>query len=191
MKNRAVVGGLATLVVVALVVAGMFAIGSPATARKYKADQERRNRITQLHYVLSSQVRAEGSLPASLEAIDSEILRRAGYTADVRKDPQTGENFEYRRTGDRTYEVCADFETSSDDRRAGEYRPYPGDVEHNEGRNCYDRTVTNQDVVTAPDFRESGELPLRELPAEDRRTRSQQESPPDGSASPAAAVEDY
>jgi hypothetical protein len=190
-KNRAVVGGLATLVVVALVVAGMFAIGSPATARKYKADQERRNRITQLHYVLSSQVRADGSLPASLDDIDPEIFRRAGYTSDVRKDPETGENFGYRRTAERRYEVCAEFETSSDDRQAGEYRPYPGDVEHESGRNCYDRTITNQDVETAPDFGEGESFPVRELPVEGRPTRPQQAPPSDGPASPAGGVEDY
>jgi hypothetical protein len=190
-KNRALVGGLATLIVVGLVVAGMFAIGSPATARKYKADQERRNRITQLHYVLSSQVRSQGSLPATLDDIDPEIFRRAGYTSDVRKDPETGENFEYRRTADRRYEVCADFRTSSDDRRAGEFRPYPGEVEHEDGRNCFDRNVTNQDVETAPDFGEGEPFPVRELPGEERPARPQPVAPSDGSVSPAGAVKDY
>lgn len=152
MKNRAVVGAVATVAVVALVIAGLFAIGSPATARKFKADQERRNRLSQIHYVLAGHVREEGSLPRSLEEVDEEVLRQSGYGFDTRKDPATGEFFEYRRLGDRRYEVCADFETSSDDNRSQEFGPYPGDLEHEAGRTCFDRRITNQDVDSAPGF---------------------------------------
>jgi hypothetical protein len=152
-KNRTVVGAVATVAVVALVIAGLFAIGSPSTARKFKADQERRNRLGQIHYVLAGQVREEGSLPESLDEIDDEVLRQGGYGFDVRKDPATGELFEYRRLADRRYEVCADFETSSEDGRAQEFGPYPGDLEeHEAGRTCFDRRITNQDVDSAPGF---------------------------------------
>jgi hypothetical protein len=152
-KNRAVVGAVATVAVVALVIAGLFAVGSPATARKFKADQERRNRLSQVHYVLAGHVREEGALPRSLEEVDDEVLRQAGYGFDMRKDPATGELFEYRRLGDRRYEVCADFETSSKDARAQEFGPYPGDLEeHEAGRTCFDRRITNQDVDSAPGF---------------------------------------
>ncbi len=165
MRNRAVVGALATLVVVGLVVAGLFAVGSPATARKFKADQERRNRLSQLHYVLASHVRTEGSLPGSLEDVDEDVLQRAGYGFDARKDPESGEFFEYRRASDRRYEVCANFHLSSDDRRAEDYGPYPGDVTHEPGRNCYNRTVTTQDVESAPEFYEGAPFPKREPPS--------------------------
>ncbi len=191
MKNRAVVGGLAALVVVGLVVAGLFAIGSPATARKYKADQERRNRVSQLHYILSSHVRSQGSLPPSLDDVDPEAFVRSGYSSDLRKDPETGEYFDYRRTADRRYEICADFLTSSKDRRAEEYGSYPGDIEHKAGRNCYQRTISEQDVDAAPDFQDGAPFPVRELPAEEKPARPQPVTPSDGSASPAAAVEDY
>ena len=152
MRNRAVIGGVATAVVVALVVAGLFAIGSPATARKFKADQERRNRLGQIHYVLSGTVRDEGSLPRSLEEIEDEVLVQVGYGGDVRRDPETGEFFEYRRESDREYEICATFETSSEDRRGQEFGPYPGDLNHDIGRTCFEREVTDQDVESAPAF---------------------------------------
>ena len=150
--NRKVIGAVATVAVVALVIAGLFAIGSPATARKFKADQERRNRLSQIHYVLAGHVREEGSLPGSLEDIDEEVLRQAGYGFDARRDPETGEPFEYRKLSDRRYEVCADFETSSQDARANEFGPYPGDLEHEAARTCFDRRITDQDVESAPGF---------------------------------------
>lgn len=159
MKNRAVVGAVATVAVVALVIAGLFAVGSPATARKFKADQERRNRLSQIQYVLAGHVREEGSLPRSLKEVDDEVLRQSGYGFDARKDPATGEFFEYRRLGDRRYEVCANFETSSKDNRGQEYGGFPGDLEHEAGRTCFERRITDQDIQSAPGFDVEG-LPL-------------------------------
>jgi len=151
-KNRAVIGAVATVAVVALVIAGLFAVGSPATARKFKADQERRNRLSQIHFVLAGHVREVGSLPRSLAEVDDEVLRQSGSGFDTRKDPATGEFFEFRRLTERRYEVCADFETSSDDDRSQEFGPYPGDLEHQAGRTCFERRITDQDVDSAPGF---------------------------------------
>lgn len=152
MKNRALVGTLATVFVVGMVVAGLFAIGSPSTAREYRADQERRNRLSQLDYVLATHVRSEGSLPEQLEQMDEQALRNAGYGFDARRDPETGDFFEYRRVSERRYEICATFHHASDDRRAQQYGAYPGDISHRPGRNCYTRTITDRDLETAPDF---------------------------------------
>lgn len=152
MKNRALVGTLATFLVVALVVAGLLAIGSPATARKYKADQERRNRLTQLPFVLATHVRDQGSLPEDLGEMNEGTLRDAGFGFDARRDPESGDFFEYSKLEDRRYEVCATFHTSSDDRRAQEFGYFGGDVSHSEGRNCYERRITDGDVETAPFF---------------------------------------
>jgi hypothetical protein len=151
-KNRKVIGALATAVVVALVVAGLFAIGSPATARKYKADQERRIRMEQIHYVLSAHVREEGALPRSLEEIDEQSLMHAGYGGDVRRDPESGEFFDYTRESDREYEICADFETDSDDRRSQDFGGFPGGFDHEAERTCFEREITDQDVESSPDF---------------------------------------
>ena len=168
MNNRKVIGALATAVVVALVVAGLFAIGSPATARKYKADQERRIRLDQIHYVLSTHVREEGSLPRSLEEIDEQSLMHAGYGGDVRKDPESGEFFDYTRRSDREYEICAAFETDSDDRRSQDFGGYPGGFDHDAERTCFEREITDQDVESAPGFgideRFPGPVPPKPVP---------------------------
>ena len=181
MRNRRLVGGLATAVVVALVVAGLFAVGSPATARKARIDQERRNRITQLHFLLASHVREEGSLPSGLGDVDEEVLRQQGYSVDVRRDPESDEFFEYRRLSGREYEVCAEFLLSSDDDRVSEFRPFPGDVSHEPGRNCYERTVTDDEVDSAPGARREPEV-VKPVPAGD--SPSPAASTPSPSASP-------
>lgn len=184
MKNRALVGAVATVFVVGIVVAGLAAIGSPSTAREYRADQERRNRLSQLDYVLASHVKTEGSLPERLEQIDEEALRQAGYGFDARRDPESGDYFEYRRVDDRRYEVCAVFHHASDDRRAQDYGAYPGDISHRPGRNCYNRTITDRDVENAPDFGR----PFPVLPEEPDRRAPVPEDPVEPEDSAAAAV---
>ncbi len=182
MKNRALIGALATALVVGLVVAGLLAVGSPGTARKLKADQERRSRLTQIHYVLSAHVRQEESLPASLESIDDEVLRQSGYGYDPRNDPDTGELFEYRRLSNREYEICATFHSASDDPRAQEFGAYPGDVSHKAGRNCFDREITEQDLESAfiPGLQEGFPrpgFPPRLVPSETTRPTTEPSSP--------------
>lgn len=189
MKNRALIGALATALVTGLVVAGLLAIGSPATARKFKADQERRSRLTQIHYVLSGHVRQEGSLPASLEGIDDEVLRQSGYGYDPREDPDTGEPFEYRKLSNREYEICATFHSASDDRRAQEFGAYPGDVSHKAGRNCFNREITDTDVESAivPGFPEGiprPGIPPKLVPSETTRPAAEPAPSPTASSEP-------
>lgn len=182
MTNRKLVGGLAAAVVVGLVVAGLFAVGSPATARKARIDQERRNRITQLHYLLASHVREEGSLPPNLASIHEEVLRQQGFSQDMREDPETGGFFEYRRISEREYEVCADFLLSSDEEQAREFGPFPGDVSHEAGRNCYDRTVTDDEVDGAPGIRPPRPEVVRPLPGNLPPSPSETATPSDGAS---------
>lgn len=194
MKNRAMVGALATVLVVGLVVAGLVAVGSPGTARKFKADQERRNRISQLHFVLSAQVREEGTLPESLDAIEDEVVRQIGYGSDPREDPETGELFEYRKISDRSYEVCATFHASSNDARAREFGSYPGDRTHSSGRNCFERQVTDQDIESAfPVFQGEfpGVAPPKLVPSETPRPTTEPAlgDPSTRSSSPEAPLE--
>lgn len=159
MKNRTVVGVLAIVMVAGLVIAGLVAIGSPTTARNLRADQERRDRLGQLHMVLASHVRIDNALPGSLDEVSDEALRQSFVGFDPRRDPESDDYFEYRTEGDRRYEVCAEFLTSSEDRRAREFGRFPGDVSHEPGRNCYEREITDFDVESAPVFGPGFEFP--------------------------------
>jgi hypothetical protein len=63
---------------------------------------------------------------------------------------QTGENYEYRKTGNLTYELCATFnkESDSNNRMNESYAPYPPkglpqieDWSHPAGRYCFTRSI--------------------------------------------------
>lgn len=157
MKNkRSLVVGAAIAAVAGLVIAGLFAVGSPATARKFKADQRRIEQLSELHRMLVNHFVDEGELPATLEALNPTLFEGYGLSIDPRRDPETGELFEFSKLADRQYEVCARFHTSSGDPRNPNqafrgYRPPAeavllGYLEHRPGRNCFKRMLTNSDI---------------------------------------------
>jgi hypothetical protein len=155
-SSRTLIAVAASVAVAALVIAGLFAVGSPATARKFKVDQRRVEHLVELHRVLLQHFVDQGELPGSLRALNGSVFEFYGGV-DPQFDPETGRVFEYRRLSDRQYEVCARFHTLSDDPRSPnpvfrEYRP-PDDVVligsylgHKPGRNCFHRTVTNSQL---------------------------------------------
>lgn len=135
MNNPKLVGIVATALVVAVVVAGLFAVGSPSTAREARADEQRRMHLMELHHELSRHMAEEGSLPDSLEELNR-FSEFGPAPFDPRRDPETGELYEYTKLSDSEYEVCAVFNTSDQDRR--DYGPFP-QLQHDPGRNCYER----------------------------------------------------
>lgn len=156
-NNRTLIGVVASLVVAGLVIAGLFAVGSPATARRFKADHRRVERLEQLHQVLLQHFVDQGELPDTLRDLNRSVIEGYGGGVDPRFDPETGKIFEYRKLSDRQYEVCANFNTSSDDPRnpnqsVSGYRPVPpeaflgGYPEYKPGRNCFKRTLTNSEI---------------------------------------------
>jgi hypothetical protein len=155
--NRTLVGVVAAVLVAGLVIAGLFAIGSPATARKFKADQRRVERLQDLHRSLLNHFGDEGELPESLADLEPAFWENYGMPNDPRRDPMTGELFEYRLSSGRQYEVCAVFETASNDPRnpTQRYREIPRPLEpdgfegfysYERGRNCFDRMITIAEI---------------------------------------------
>lgn len=166
MSNRKVVGVIASLAVLGLVVAGLFAAGSPADARRLKADAERTRRLVELHSNLASQVAETGSLPNGLKDLLGSGFEGFGQGFDPRKEPDTGRFFEYTKLGDRKYEVCARFLTSSNDPRRDEFNQYgPGaGLDYQPGRNCFTRTITKRQIDDAGGFRGSSGVPAPPVP---------------------------
>lgn len=160
MNNSKLVGIIATVLVAALVVAGLFAVGSPGTARQLRADEQRRQDLMELHFELAQYVFDEGSLPDSLE--DLNLFNRYAGSFDPRRDPETGEFYEYTKLSDSEYEVCAVFNTSIDE--AQRYPGYP-EIEHDAGRNCYERDAA-EEQLQGDFFPPRGEFPIRPEAAE-------------------------
>ena len=138
---------LVILAVIAVIVTGFFVIGSPSQERARKLDQQRVNDLQQIqsamdqYYNLSNRYQ----LPASLVAMQQE---RNVYLASV-VDPKTAQPYEYRTTGDMSYQLCATFEMDAQNDPQNPYAPkaYPAAPigpnfwSHTVGRNCYDLTV--------------------------------------------------
>jgi hypothetical protein len=143
-----------TIALVALFVIGsFFLVGSPARQRVLRFDSMRSQHIQTIKYSVDSYYVQTGRLPGSL----TELNDAPYYLGTSVTDPETGELYEYRATGEREYQVCATFGMSSDDTRFGTKTTVPAEpnifaYEHEAGRQCFEliapeRTLENTDVI--------------------------------------------
>lgn len=136
--QKQLVVGVSALVLV-LVVAGIFIIGSPQKERLRRLDDRR---VSDLQFLQSEIVafwQAKGRLPAELNELRDDIR---GVVPPV--DPVTGEPYEYRALGNVSFELCATFATGSEQgsvakRLATPYRSVNWD--HDAGRSCFTRDI--------------------------------------------------
>jgi hypothetical protein len=139
-SGRTLLGAVSVTGVILLVVAGIWVAGSPASARKERADELRLGRLSELHYQLESHVANHGSLPESLRELEGEFTS----LYDPRKDPVTGRAFEYRKLEERRYQVCAVFAAASDEDEPA-YTDFNLSSTHGAGRDCFTRQVRPPD----------------------------------------------
>jgi hypothetical protein len=137
---RGVVGASALAVL-----AGFFIVGSPFAERERQFDDRRVSDLSSIQWGIVNEWQAKEVVPSSLEELRDPI---SGFVIPL--DPETGESYEYRRTGDRSFELCATFNLPSDDQEMREKPvpayPYPSDGlqenwSHGEGRTCFPRTI--------------------------------------------------
>ncbi len=140
------VGWIAVGVVIAAVVVGFIASGSPFRVRLEKQDEQR---VTDLQTIQNQIVyvywQSKGHLPQTLEDLEDPIN---GFVPPI--DPQTKLPYEYIRKGELSFVLCATFVTQNSSggssptvRQA--YPMYLGDMNsnwaHDAGRVCFDRTI--------------------------------------------------
>ncbi len=115
---------LAIAAVVIAIAVGFWLLGSPAKRRQIRTDQQRLNDLKAIAMELRS-LSASG-LPAAL----SDDVRR--------KDPISGQPYEYRRIDKTHYELCATFTTdSSEDRLQPVASGKDHRWQHPSGQHCY------------------------------------------------------
>ena len=125
------------VVVVAAVIGGIILLDSPAQERLRRLDERRVDDLRELAYAVDIYWTREGSLPASL----AELSEQERIARDL-ADPATGQPYEYRVLGDRTFELCAVFarDTGTDGRDI----PDRSFWLHGPGRQCFE--VEAQDI---------------------------------------------
>lgn len=139
--------------VILSIIGGFFIVGTPGMQRARRLDEQRVSDLSGLQgQVIDYWVRKE-QLPDRLDALYEPAQ---GYT--LPRDPDTGASYEYRKTEELSFEVCAEF--TSEHAGQGEYgyapkyypepRPYayaPGEQigpaywNHGIGRACFLRTI--------------------------------------------------
>jgi hypothetical protein len=120
--------GIASAAVVAVAIGGLATIGSPGEERLRRLDVRRVEDLHRIERAANLYFTRQGRLPAALQDLPVE-----GGLDVARTDP-AGTPYEYRATGESTYELCAGFDTGS-----GELsRSRTGDFwAHGAGRHCF------------------------------------------------------
>jgi hypothetical protein len=127
-------------VVIASVVVGFIASGSPFRVRLQKQDEQR---ITDLQMIQSQIVythwQSKGKLPQSLADLEDPIN---GFIAP--RDPKTGVAYEYIRKSETSFVLCASFAAASTTTNATAPRSLDSlqsTWAHAAGRVCFDRAI--------------------------------------------------
>jgi len=113
---------------------GIFLSGTPAQQRILQFDQRRLSDLQQISYAIDEYWARNKAFPDNLETLQDSRY----YFVQSLADPKTQEPYEYRATGEKTYELCAVFALSSAEN--GEFlrfSPSPKVWQHEAGRTCF------------------------------------------------------
>ena len=150
-KSKAIGFGV-TAVVVVFIIAGFFVMGSPATQRALRQDDQRINDLRSLQSQVTDFYRDTERLPEDLGEMRDSVL--GTY---IPTDPETGDDYEYTTIGTLAFELCAtfalplpEFKTSalrSNDWRVRELEQTAADWSHEAGRTCFEREIDPERII--------------------------------------------
>ena len=144
-KNFAI---FVSIIVGVVIIAGFFIVGSPTSERARRFDEQRVSDITSLQYELVYFWQQKNKLPDKLEELNNGL-----GTFHVPQDPETKADYEYRKTGDLSFELCANFRLANQDKTGLKSAPAPypvgpygdiGSCTHGAGRVCFPKTIDPQ-----------------------------------------------
>jgi uncharacterized membrane protein len=153
------------VLVVAAIVSGFIAVGSPAKQRGLRFDNQRLSDLSNIQWQVISYWQQKGMLPAKLTDLEDKL---SGST--IPKDPETRAVYEYSKSAPLTFQICATFSYPTQDTEGrGEFGygggsvypsydmsyPYPGggideNWAHGAGRTCFDRTIDPDKYPVTP-----------------------------------------
>ncbi len=100
---------IAVIVVgIATIVAGFFIVGTPWQARQYRLDEQRVSDLQMLQSEILSFYQQKQVLPGALSQLTDPTLN---YSVPL--DPSTQQPYEYSRTADLAFQLCATFGAAS------------------------------------------------------------------------------
>ena len=154
-KKSKMVGSGVSLVVLLCIISGFIIMGSPATQRALREDQQRINDLQSIQSQITEYYRTTEALPESLEAIRDPLT--GSY---IPTDPATQAEYEYTPTGALTFELCATFaralpeidmtKLDGSNWRAQDLQRTASEWGHEEGRTCFERTIDPERIKPYP-----------------------------------------
>ncbi|KKW35863.1 hypothetical protein A2852_02530 [Candidatus Adlerbacteria bacterium RIFCSPHIGHO2_01_FULL_54_23] len=137
-RARAVNYGVGVLVLVAIV-AGFFIVGTPQQQRLYRFDEQKIADLQQIQSQVVYYWQQKQKLPAALTDLQDPL---SYFT--LPRDPQ-GEEYKYRATGPRAFELCATFNKESRNSNSAAkpvmYNGLNENWQHTAGEACFERTI--------------------------------------------------
>jgi hypothetical protein len=143
-KKPKLYGWLSSIIIAAIIIAGFFIVGSPATQRDRRFDETRISNLQTIQNEIINYWATKNILPSTLIDLNDSI---SGFS--VPSDPQTNINYEYIINGKLSFKLCANFNTDSNDYNSGQtvipmIYPYNQNWNHSVGRVCFTRTIDPQ-----------------------------------------------
>jgi hypothetical protein len=143
-RNRPIV---ISVIILATIIWGFVAMGSPQSQRLLRLDSQKVSDLQNLQYQVINYWQINGMIPVSLSDIN-----KAGQYGIIPKDPQTQTTYEYKKTDDMTFELCAEFNKEnitqnwSLEAMPASYPTKGGIIQndnwnHKAGRQCFEREI--------------------------------------------------
>lgn len=146
-KSRIVWRIVAGVIVLGSIVWGFSVLGSPRTQRLYKYDEQKVTDLSGINDAVNSFYSTKGFLPK-----DFAELKTQNYYSNV-VDSQTQKEYEYKKTSNTTYSLCAEFNKDSKDNSLNATTPVYnyGNISwiHTAGHYCFNQTI-NPNLYSKP-----------------------------------------
>lgn len=136
----------AVILVLGSIILGFAVIGSPASQRERRYDTQRVSELQSIQWQIINYWQQKESIPESLEELNDPF---SGFTVPV--DPKTKTPYEYSKTGNLSFELCASFDKEGMANQYSEasvsmpmrdpYYRVNENWQHDAGRTCFDRTI--------------------------------------------------
>lgn len=137
---------LVSVVVLSIIIAGFFIVGSPAEQRQKRFDEKRINDLQLLQNEIINYWIQKEKLPDNLSVLEDSI---SGFMVLKDPDPESNNSYEYNVIDELEFELCAVFNTEN--KQAGAPSrivpkgffddTFQQNWSHEEGRTCFERTI--------------------------------------------------
>ena len=170
MIKHAIGISILTVVVILAGIIGIYIAGSPMENRSVRYDEIRIRDLNNIQTAVNSYYQDNYQLPSAInQLLGNRIKTGLPYLKKEPKDPKSKVNYSYRIVTTTNYELCATFDTSSENiqqRKTGiseslsDYSSYYGEEQsHPKGKYCFTKTP--------PAYLQRQSTPTRELNYED------------------------